>query len=240
MPFNRNVTVMVVAVTVFLTQAQAEDTTPLGEWSYDKLYQDAGFTAHNLMEAGILDAESNKVGTVENVLLNEQDQIVAIIAQVGDVWESGDTHLLIPWEEVEVAVKGLVTPISEEKADEYGLFKSRYLTRQDLTSTKQVEDKVSMSPSVWKVSDILDEFTNVDEGQGYGYVDNVLFTKEGKVQAVVIDAAINGGTETYALPFPGINQGWAPGLISYTLPYSESELLDVPAFEYEKYDGLWS
>ncbi len=244
MRFNGTNLLMIFSVITFCAQyvlAESDlEATPISEWNYDALYKKAGFTANNLMDAAVLGSENQRIGEVENVLLSEENRILAVIAQVGDIWKASDTHLLIPWEEIDVKREGLATSISEQNIEGYGLFESQYLTRQDLESTKEVEDKVSMSPNVWKLSDIMNQFTNVNEGYGYGYVDDVLFSTEGMVQALVIDAQRNGGSETYAFPFTGIGEGWAPGIYSYTLPYSESELLDVPVFEYEKYDGLWS
>lgn len=234
-----NIAIAIFLLFTFLAKSQAEETQDLSAWNYDKLYQEGGFTAQNLMEVGIFGANNNEIGDVENVLLNEQNKIIAIISQVGETWEARDTRILIPWDEVELTKSGLATKISEGKVSDYRLFESQYLTKEEVKKTQQVEDKISMSPSLWKLSDILNEFTNVEEGHGYGYVDDVLFSRSGVVQAIVIDAAINGDTKTYAFPFTGIGEGWAPGLISYTLPYTDTDLYETPAFEYEKYDGVW-
>ncbi|MBS9405535.1 hypothetical protein KG088_18200 [Halomonas sp. TRM85114] len=67
----------------------------------------------------------------------------------------------------------------------------------------------------------------------------MLFSEDGKVQAVVIEADSAYGGETYAYPFHGFDAGWDPGYSAYTLPYDEADLDNVSAFDYDEYDGLW-
>ncbi|MHB0776086.1 PRC-barrel domain-containing protein [Halomonas sp. WWR20] len=226
-------------------QAQAQnnasngDVTAISEWNYDTLYQEGGMTADSLMDAEVFGAEGEEIGSVENVLLNDKNHISAIIAQVGGLWDIGDTHVLVPWEEAQVTEDGVKVPITEDNADDYGLFSSNYITKRDLSYTTQVDDDIATGPRVWKLSELLDDYASIGDGQGYGYVDNVLFTQEGKIQAVVIEADTVYGGEPYAYPFYGYDYGWDPTYTSYALPYEEADLNELSAFDYEEYDGLW-
>jgi len=48
------------------------------------------------------------------------------------LWDIGDTHVLVPWNEVEVNEDGVSIPVHEDNAENYGLF-DEYVTKKDLT-----------------------------------------------------------------------------------------------------------
>ncbi|MCG7601222.1 PRC-barrel domain-containing protein [Halomonas sp. McH1-25] len=256
MHFQRNVSLIALAVAAAMgvSQAQAQNDgnqsqanaqgqnnqiRAISEWNYDELYQQGGITADNLMDTEVFGETGEEIGSVENVLVTEQNQIAAIIAQVGGFWDIGDTHVLVPWDEVQLTDDGVQIPITEDNADDYGLFDTEFITKQDLSQTQQVDDDVATGNRVWKLSDLLDDYASVGQGVGYGYVDNVLFSQDGQVQAVVIesDSAYGGGP--YAYPFYGYGYGWEPGYTTYSLPYEENEIGDMDVFDYEQYNGPW-
>ena len=214
------------------------NVTAISEWNYESLYDEGGMTAENLMDTEVFGPNGDEIGSVENILISDKS-ITAIIAQVGGLWDIGDTHVLVPWEEVDVGPDGVTIPIIEENAEEYGLFEEDYITQTDLSYVSQVEDDPTTGARIWKLTDLLNDYASVGEGQGYGYVDNVLFEESGKIQAVIIesDSAYGGGT--YAYPFYGYHDGWDPSYSTYTLPYDEVDLEQMTDFDYDEYEGLW-
>lgn len=86
------------------TQDDSVDVIALSEWNYDTLYDESGMTAHALMDTEVFGPDGEEIGNIENVLLNDSNEIAAVIAQVGGFWDIGDTHVLVPWEQVEVNV----------------------------------------------------------------------------------------------------------------------------------------
>lgn len=243
MSIKRNVCVTTLAITAtaatFQAQAQDEVVQPLSEWNYDEIYEKGGITADSLMDAEVFGEDEEEIGSVENILINKDNKIAAIIAQVGGFWDIGDTHVLVPWDEVEIHEDGVRVPVTEDNADDYGLFASdEYITRYDLDNTQQVEDDVEAGANVWKLSDLLDDYATVGEGVGYGYIDNILFSREGDVQAVIVESDSAYGADTYAYPFYGYGYGWTPGYTAYYVQYGEDEVGDMESFDYDKYDGL--
>ena len=85
----------------------------------------------------------------------------------------------------------------------------------------------------------MDDYVSLDDGNGYGLVDDVLFTEDGNIQAVVVNADGAYGGGAYAYPFYGFDYGWDPGYSAYTLPYADTDLENVSAFDYDEYDGFW-
>lgn len=245
MRFSKSASILALAIASVTgaAQAQAEastgNVTAISGWNYDALYEEGGMTADSLMDAEVFSADDEEIGSVENILLNDMNEIVAVIAQVGGLWDIGDTHVLVPWDEVEVNEDGVSIPVHEDNVDNYSLFEEEYVTKEDLSYISQIDDDPSAGFRIWKLTDLLDDYASVGEGNGYGYVDNVLFTEDGNVQAVVVEADSAYGGDTYAYPFYGFGSGWDPSYATYTLPYDEADLDDATAFDYDEYDGLW-
>ncbi|NMT63206.1 PRC-barrel domain-containing protein [Marinobacter orientalis] len=97
-------------------------------------------TADNLMDTEVFGTDDEEIGSVENIPLNDKNEIVAVIAQVGGLWDIGDTHALVPWEEVEVNENGVSIPAHEDNADNYGLFEGESVTKEDLSHISQIDD----------------------------------------------------------------------------------------------------
>ncbi|WP_227842429.1 PRC-barrel domain-containing protein [Vreelandella zhuhanensis] len=243
MPIKRNVCVTMLAITAtavgLQAQAQEELIRPLSDWNYEDIYESGGIRADRLMDAEVFGDNEKEIGSVENVLITRDNKIAAIIAQVGGLWDIGDTHVLVPWEEVELHDDGVMIPVTEDNADEYGLFASdEYITEQELSQTQQVEDDLDAGPGIWKLTDLLDDYATVGEATGYGYIDNMLFSRDGEVQAVIVESDTDYGAGTYAYPFYGYGYGWAPGYPAYSLQYDEDEVGEIEPFDYERYEGL--
>ncbi len=221
------------------TQDDSVDVIALSEWNYDTLYDESGMTAQALMDTEVFGPDGEEIGNIENVLLNDSNEIAAVIAQVGGFWDIGDTHVLVPWEQVEVNEDGVSIPVREDNAEDYGLFNEEYITEADLSYITQVEDDATTGPRIWKLSDLMDDYVSLDDGNGYGLVDDVLFTEDGNIQAVVVNADGAYGGGAYAYPFYGFDYGWDPGYSAYTLPYGDTDLENVSAFDYDEYDGFW-
>lgn len=248
MKFTHSASIIAVAVASATAAAQAQATgdensndngvPAISEWNYETLYDEGGMTAENLMDTEVFGPDGEEIGSVENILISDRE-VTAIIAQVGGLWDIGDTHVLVPWDEVNVGPDGVTIPITEENAEDYGLFEEDYITQDDLSYISQVDDDVTAGARVWKITDLLNDYASVGEGKGYGYVDNVLFEEGGKIQAVVINADSAYGGDEYAYPFYGYDEGWDPGYSVYTLPYDEVDLEHMTAFDYDEYNGLW-
>ncbi|MGY2464012.1 PRC-barrel domain-containing protein [Vreelandella sulfidaeris] len=242
MSIKRNVCVTTLALTATAAalQAQAqEEIRPLSDWDYEEVYEQGGIRADNLMDAEVFGEDEEEIGSVENVLVTQDNKIAAIIAQVGGFWDIGDTHVLVPWDEVEIHEDGVRVPVTEENAEDYGLFASdEYITQNDLSRTQQVDDDVETGSGVWKLTDVLNDYATVGEGVGYGYVDNILFSREGEVQAIIVEPDNSYGAGPYGYPYYGYGYGWDPGQTSYYLQYGEDEVGEMDDFDYDRYDGL--
>lgn len=224
---------------------QRDVFTPIGEWSYDGLYQNS-LRGEDLLGAEVFGAEGDdlneEIGNVENVIIDQNDRIVAIIAEVGGFWDMADTHVAVPWEQVTFTQDGIHIPVNEERIEEYSLFaEDAPFNVTNLQQPQRVDDDLVTGPRLWRLTELLDDYVVLSNGAGYGYVDDALFDQTGTLQAVVMTRDVGyGAGGRVAYPFSGYGVGWQPGYDYYQLPYDAQEVAGIEPFEYDRMDqGFW-
>lgn len=212
------------------------------EWSYRPLYEQGGFSADSMLGAKVFSPLGNEIGNMVNVVLDQENQIVTVIAEVGGVWDSGDRHVAIPWDEVAFSEGDILVPVRQDNVEEYDLFTNvmideAYIHKQEMERVSRVEEDVSTGPRTWKISDILNDYASLKGGEGYGYITDALFSSAGMMQAIIINPSNvdsgKGGPRAY--PFYGYREGWRPGDSHYWLPYAKEDVEKLPPFDYEQY-----
>lgn len=217
-------------------EQQNHEIPPLSEWSYDTLYSNGGLQADDLMDAEVFGESGEEIGSVENLLINDNDQLEAIIAQVGGFWDIGDTHVLIPWSEVNLTDDGLGVPVNEDNVGDYDLFDNDIVSSLALSNTQTVDDDVEAGYNVWKASELLDDYVSLSDGSGYGYLSDILFTVDGDIQAILVDATSEYGGDTYAYPFYGYDYEWSPTDSAYVLDYDAADLDVMEPFDDDRFE----
>jgi sporulation protein YlmC with PRC-barrel domain len=209
----------------------------LGDWSYDELYAD-GWRAETLIDATVHGPTGEEIGEVENVIVGPDGKILSIIAEVGGIWDIGDTHVNVPWNEVEVASgrEGVTIPVTQDTVERYSLFPDTVITAKEArTQTEAVDDDLMTGPRAWKLSELVNDYVRLRDVPGYGYVDDVVFDKEGALKAVVVRPdVIYRLPGHYAYPYEGYAGGWDPTLDAYQLPYDRAETEGLERFDYGK------
>lgn len=221
-------------------QGQQGQVQPLSEWNYDEVYQKGAFLGTGLLETDAIGEEGEDIGDITNAVLNEQDKIIAVIAEVGGFWDIGDTHVIVPWEQAELSEEGVSIPVNEDNVEDYELYgEDSVVTKQNFQQKAAIEDDAATGERTWKLSELINDYSNLRGGGGYGYVDNAVFSEQGELLAVLIRSSGAYGPGTMAYPFYGYNYGWQPGYSSYQLPYSEQEVSEMTAFDFEQFEGYW-
>lgn len=216
----------------------AIEVIAISAWDYEPLYERGGIRAENILDADVFGPTGEEIGEIENIIIDDSNQIVAVIAEVGGFWDIGDTHIAVPWEEVTLTGEGVQIPVTEDTADDYGLFgPNSFVTKADLQQTTQVDDDLETGMRTWKITNLIDDYATLTGGVGYGYVDDVLFSRDGEIEAVVVESTGTYGPGTFAYPFYGYDYGWNPGFDAYELPYEEADLVELETFDYEEFDS---
>jgi hypothetical protein len=213
------------------------EIVPLDGWTYDELYA-TGISLDQLIGADVIGPEGDDdIGDVENVLFDQEGRVLSIVAEVGGFLELGDTHVNIPWDQVEVMEGGdeVRIPITEETAEEYTLFSEAVVGLSDVEDIQQVSGdnagEVLTGPQVWRATDLIGDYARLRDGDtwvNYGYVDDAII-RDGQIVAVVAGADVTWGAPgRYAYPYYG---AWNPGMGFYDLPYDRTEVEGLEPFD---------
>lgn len=217
------------------TKTDQTEVIALPEWSDEALYTD-GWSAETLIdEAEVMGSEGEEIGDIENILVSEEGKILAVIVEMGGFLDLGDTHIMVPWDQVEVApdLESLTVPVDQENAEEFSMYGSTSLIRKADTDDKRVifED-IDTGPRIWQATELIDDYVTLDGGIGYGYVDDLIFNDAGELDAVIVSTDFGYGQPgLYAYPFYGYGHGFAPGAPNYALPYTADQVADAPPYD---------
>ena len=189
---------------------QAWDTTPL----------QSGWSAEALLGHDVHGPAGDEIGEVEDILVGPDNKVQAIIVETEAFLDIGDVHARVDWNQV-------------TEGPEDGSV-SVPLTKETLEDFRMDYDDVWAGPRVWRVREFIGDPVALQERDGYGVVDDVVFGRDGSITAVMVNADYGYGYDAgpYAYPFYGHGAGWNPGLGYYQLPYERRTLTN-----YQPYDG---
>jgi sporulation protein YlmC with PRC-barrel domain len=225
-----------------------ENVQVLTDWSYDSLYAD-GWSVENMFDTTeIIGTNGEDIGDVENVIFSNDGEVLGIIAQVGGFWDIGDTHVHVPWDEVNIGetIQQAQIPVTEENVDNYDVFgdywgSERLNTEADagttdldvfLLSDVADEDLVA-GPGIFKATDLIGSFAYLSDGVRYGYVADII-VENGVISAIVADTAAYGRRGYYAHPFSYRGTTPMANNSRYDVPYDGTEIDTIENFDYEQ------
>lgn len=230
-------TASVIALMLATPSVAQDDVEVLSAWSYDPLYAD-GWSVENMFdETQVIDANGEEIGDVENVIFSNEGEVLGIIAQVGGFWDIGDTHVLVPWDEVsmEMGLQRVAVPVTEETVDDYdvfgdGWFDEEIISEPDTEATQPVDDDLVAGPGIFKATDLIGDYGYLADGTRYGYISDII-VQDGAVSAIVADAGTYGRRGYYAYPYA--YRGNMTGS-RYEMPYEPAQVDTIENFDYER------
>lgn len=214
------------------------DVIPLDAWTYDDLYAGGRSVDDFIDEMEVYGVNGEEIGDIENVLFGSDGRVLSIIAEVGGFWDIGDTHVNIPWQDVDIRAdgKGVNVPVTEETVDDFSLYPDEMIFEVEADATiEAVDDDAETGPRVWRATELIGDYVRLLDGDGYinyGYVNDIIIHDDA-VAAVMVRPGTTWGTPgVYGYPYYGYAYGWEPGLDHYTLPYAQGEIVLVEPFDY--------
>lgn len=219
---------------------EVADTATLAEWEYNSIYDAGGIRAEYLITEEVFGRHGEEIGNVENAIISAKGRIVALILEVGGFWEISDTQIVIHWEQVKLIPDGFKVPVSVENYDDYLLFGEDSVVSASVKNPQQVDKIAAAASKTWKLTALLGDYAVLQGGIGYGYVDDVIFSKDGRIMALIVQSSIAAfGFGAYAFPYYGYKYGWQPYDNIYVLPYGPSAVKALEPFRYERFDGVF-
>ena len=189
--------------------APSLNTSQTNPLSADDLYR--GWRASGLIGQPVLSKSQQNLGLVRNLVLADNGQVEGLLIEGKGTAGLPEFVFRIPWQRVDTGdlPKRIVADIASGQLPEYGLFPGKQGTAE--------------LPGEFRASQVIGDIARLQAGQGYGYVSDLAFSRDGKLLAVVItrDAAGRGGT--YAFRYPGTTGRWDPRMSYYGLPYITDE-----------------
>ena len=226
--------------------ATAQNVVDAGEivfenWSYDSLYESGAWSVDELFGRDVTGDGGEGIGDVEDLVLNDAGEVLALIAEVGGFWDIGDTHVSVPWDMVEIGEDGSVSvPVTQDNLSEFDLFASSGLPESANVATDVVEgvDDEELGPGLWRASDLMGDYVRVlsadDVWVNFGYVSDLMI-EDAEIAATIVSMAGRFGQGDYAYPYrrsPGERYGiWQPPAETQDIPLLVDDVLSSPRFD---------
>lgn len=210
------------------------EITALETWSYDPLYAE-GLSIDRMMDDFDVHGEAgDEIGSIENVIIDDEAQVLAIIAQVGGVWDIGDTHISVPWDQVEIEDGSVTVPLTEDNIDDYSIFgEYGFFFDETASDITEVDDDLETGTGIFKATDLIGDYAYLTGDTRYGYVHDLLI-QNGEVTTVVVNADAYGTPGYYAYPYSGYGYGWGANSWRYDMPYGADDVTVIDTFDYSQ------
>jgi uncharacterized protein YrrD len=206
-------------------------------WNYDNLYR-RGWSADDLLNDGIvIGATGEEIGNVQNIIIGAQGRILGIIAEVGGFWDIGDTHIFIPWNEVEFTpgTDRVRIPVTEDTVENYDDGPAEFMMHGMTGEARTVDESLATSANIWKATDLIDDYVYLDGNVRYGYITDLIFTNDANLHAYVVTASAAYGGGRRALPYYADDEDrFDPGLAYYRAPHDAADIDRLETFRTER------
>lgn len=205
--------------------AQESEVTPLTDWDATQI--EGAWSAERMTEADVYGEDGDLVGHVQGLIVGADNMVERVVMETDNWFDIADRTISVPWDNIELTPQseGISVPLDEDEMNDFSLFGD--------------DESANVSEKAFRASDILDEYVTLEDGTGYGYVTDLVFSKGGELSSVVVspDAGFGGADYaggSYAYPYYGYDYGYDPLATGWTLPYAESDVLD-----YQPMDDGW-
>jgi sporulation protein YlmC with PRC-barrel domain len=221
------------------TPIQDAEVVPLTQWTYDDLYEQGVSAEAFIDDMEVYSPNGEQIGDMEDIILSPEGDVIAIVAEVGGFWDIGDTHVSVPFEEVEMTEdgEGITVPVTEENVEDYDFAADTFDPQAMSDETMPGVDDAMFAPRAWRASELIGDYARLRDGDtfmNYGYVSDLVLS-EGQVEAVVVQpTGAYGGVGYRAYPYYGYadGAGWTAGSPYYDMPYREQDVEDMQRFDY--------
>jgi YD repeat-containing protein len=208
-------------------------------WNYDRVYQNGWSADRMIDDADVIGAGGEDLGEVTNIIIGEGGRIRGIIATVGGFWGIGDTRVFVPWNQFRYvpADNRVYIPLTEDNVDYYEAAAAELLMRGNNNQIQAVEDDYITGASLWKATDLIDDYVYFNNRNRYGYVTDLIFRSDGTLYAYVANPSAGYGYGRGPRAFPyytGTDYSWNPGTAYFNAPFDETDAANLEPFEYNR------
>jgi len=201
---------------------QADDGTEIDIARYDPTTVYEGWSANALLDEDAYNQYGEEIGEVEDIIVGSDGRIQKVVVEGGGFLDIGDAHAAVPWDMVSrTGTSALRVQVAEGDIDEYARFPN--------------VDDMPPEPENFRVRELIGDFVRAD-GRGYGTVDDVIFTDDGQIDALVVYPAYGYGYRTSPVAVPYQADGYSPYAPYYDTEFGTAELDELRPFNYGEFD----
>jgi sporulation protein YlmC with PRC-barrel domain len=208
------------------TSKSANKTVDIRTWKLDPA---DGWSVRTLVGKPVRGPGGEEVGEVESIVFGPEGKVLKLILSTGGILGIGDKNLAVKFSDVRIGpdYDYVTTPITAASVEKFGLFDG------------VAEKSGDVGPRQWRSSELIGDYVQLKEGIRYAYVRDLIVSKEGQLQAVIVSPDVGyspGLRGYYAYPFYGYGHGygWNPGNAYYDLPYGKTDIADLVPYAYNK------
>jgi len=225
---RKNVMAFTAALTLLVGAASAANKVDIRTWTLDQEGRD-GWSVKKLIGTKAFGPNRKEVGHVENLIFDPEGKVRKLIISTGGFLGIDETPLAVNWQDVKIGpdLDYVNTPITVESLEKYGLFDG-------------MPDKVAIGPREWRATELIGDYVNLQGGTHYGYVRDLIISKDGELKAVIVRPDIGYGRMNgyYSYPYYGYGTGydyaWTPGNDHYDLPFGKTDIAHLIPYAYSK------
>ncbi|MEO7797380.1 MAG: PRC-barrel domain-containing protein [Opitutaceae bacterium] len=211
-------------------------TVDMHKWKADST---TGWSVRNLIGKTVQSPKGENVGEVDNIVFTPEGKVRQLIVSTNGILGFGEKNLAVNWSDVTMGPgnASVSTPITAESVKKYGLFDGF------------AKSSGPIAPRDWRSSELIRSYVTLKGNVHYGYVRDLIVSKDGQLQAVIVSADVgyaygefSHAGDYYAYPFYGYGHGlgyghhggWNPGDQYYNLPYAQADIADLLPYVYAK------
>ena len=193
----------------------AEEKIDLATWDQSRAY--AGMRATEFLGSEVHGKAGTKIGEVDSLYIDRDGQVTRIVVESEGAFDAGRVYLAVPWDDVVLgaADDAIAVPIDADNVPDFSLFR----------------DGPEPGVAQWRATDLLHDLVYLASGDRYGIVEDLILSRDGRVEAVVVSPDI-GFRERTRKAYPWYGPGYDPQLDRYTLPYDLREIELLGPFDY--------
>jgi len=188
-----------------------------------------GWLADEMRGAKVLGRDDDQVGTVQSIVINREGQVERLVIETGGFLDIGDKVISVPWSKFDVTPgeEGIKADVDADNVEDFSLF-------GDWESGRT-------GPRAFRASELTGDYVTLKDGEGYGYVRDLLFDRQGKLRSIIVEPDVAyDAAGYYAYPYHGYGYDYGyefdPGLDHYGLPYGADEVGEHEPFDYGAFD----
>ena len=166
-----------------------------------------GWRSRELIGQKVFGKDRREIGVVRDLIMDADGRLAALVIEGGGVVGLPEAVYRIPWSNVNLTSgeEGVFVDLSSGQRPQYGLFPGT--------------EGVATLPREFRLTEVIGDYARLQTGYGFGYVNDVVLSQEGRTIAVLVSRDAQAGGGTFAFAFPGTTGLWDPGLSYYGLPF---------------------